>query len=722
MKMTLKMKFCLQNFIYIFLGLILFSSSADAEDGYQLWLRYTPLNTEKVIELSSQVRNVFCADSASITRNLARQELSFGLRKLFSRPVPCSDSIESGSIVLVTAGETRALEYLDLPYADIGEEGFIIRAVDYYGKDLILVTANRDIGLLYGVFELLRYLQLNEDVSGIDIVSYPKIKLRLLDHWDNLNRTVERGYAGQSIWDWWRLPDFADPRYSDYARANASIGINGAVLNNVNSNPLIFTRGYLEKVAAIADVLRPWGMRVYLSARFSAPQELGGLETSDPLNAGVIAWWQERTKEIYSLIPDFGGFLVKANSEGQPGPQEYGRTHAEGANMLAAALHPYGGIVMWRAFVYSTVNPEDRAKQAWSEFKPLDGSFADNVIIQVKNGPIDFQPREPFHPLFGSLPRTPMMMEFQITKEYLGFATHLVYLGPLFEEVLKADTYSKGEGTTVAKVIDGSLQGHDLTGIAGVSGIGTDRDWLGSDFNQANWYVYGKLAWDPMQSTQAIAREWLALTFSGDPDFIDAATGIMMRSHEAAVNYMTPLGLAHLMGTGHHYGPAPWVDDLNRPEWNPVYYHRADKHGIGFDRTSGGSDALSQYTPEAAAEFSNPLTMGEKYLLWFHHLPWDYRMQSGDSLWEELINHYDMGVAGVKTMIVEWEQLKPYVDEDRFTKASKLLQIQYKEALWWRDACIAYFKSISGLPLPEGVEAPEHDLEYYKSLNFPNVP
>lgn len=463
-------------------------------------------------------------------------------------------------------------------------------------------------------------------------------------------------------------------------------------------------------------------MRVYLSARFSAPQEIGGLETSDPLDNEVQQWWNDKAKEIYTLIPDFGGFLVKANSEGQPGPQDFGRTHADGANMLAAAVAPFNGVVMWRAFVYSDVNPEDRHKQAYTEFKPLDGKFADNVLVQVKNGAIDFQPREPFHPMFGAFPKTPLMMEFQITKEYLGFATHLTYLGPMWEEVLQADTYAQGKNSSVAKVIDGSLHNYTITGIAGVSGIGTDRDWQGSDFNQANWYAYGRLAWNPQLSSKTIARDWLIQTFSDNEQFLQTASDMMMRSHEAVVDYMTPLGLAHLMGTGHHYGPAPWVSELARPEWNPVYYHRADKNGIGFDRSKGGSDAISQYSSRVAKEFSNLKNIDEKYLLWFHHVPWNHKMDSGSTLWEALIQHYDHGVAEVATMLSDWQSLKAYVDSERFQKTESFLKIQLQEAKWWRDACIAYFQSVSGLPLPNGVRKPEHDLEYYKSLDFPNSP
>ena len=520
----------------------------------------------------------------------------------------------------------------------------------------------------------------------------------MLDHWDNLDRSVERGYAGQSIWDWWKLPDYRDPRYTDYARANASIGINGAVLNNVNAKAESLTAPYIARAATIADMLRPYGIKVYLSARWSAPIELGHLPDADPLDPAVAAWWNGKADEIYAAIPDFGGFLVKANSEGQPGPQDYHRTHAEGANMLAAALRPHGGIVMWRAFVYAQDNPEDRAKQAYDDFKPLDGQFADNVIVQVKNGPIDFQPREPVHPLFGAMPNTAVMPEFQITKEYLGQATHLAYLGPLLEETLRTDTQAQGPDTTVAKVIERGT----LTGMAGVTNIGSDRDWSGSTFNQANWFAFGRMAWTPAASSRDIAAEWSQLTFGPDPRITRTTVAMMMTSRETVVNYTGPLGLAHLMGTDHHYGPAPWVHDLARPEWNPTYYHRADAGGIGFDRTKSGSNAIAQYAPTMAARLADVATTPEESLLWFHHVAWDHRMASGRTLWEELAWRYEHGVDQVDTMRRDWQRLAPLIDTERFAKVDTFLGIQQREAAWWRDASLAYFSSVSGRALPPG--------------------
>jgi len=524
----------------------------------------------------------------------------------------------------------------------------------------------------------------------------------MLNHWDNLDRTVERGYAGASLWNWHKLPGYIDPRYEDYARANASIGINGTVLTNVNANALVLTPMYLEKVAALADVFRPYGIKVYLTARFSAPIEIGGLETADPLNAEVKAWWKSKAAEIYDSIPDFGGFLVKANSEGQPGPQNYGRSHADGANMLADALAPHGGAVIWRAFVYSELDPTDRAKQAYSKFVPADGSFRQNVLIQSKNGPIDFQPREPFHPMFGAMPETPLMMEFQITQEYLGFSTHLAFLPTLYEEVLQADTYRKGKGSTVAKVIDGSLHDKRLTGMSGVSNIGSDLNWTGHPFGQANWYGFGRLAWDPHLNAEEIADDWLQLTYSTDPDFLAIAKPMMLGSREAVVNYMTPLGLVHLFDTDHHYGPWPWVSELGRPEWNPTYYHKADSAGIGFDRTTAGTNALSQYAPEVRAKFADLESCPEEYLLWFHHLPWDYKLKNGKTLWDGMALQYQAGVDQVEKMIVSWERAKPYITNAQHQEVRMLLDIQLEEATWWKDACLSYFQRLVARPSPLG--------------------
>jgi alpha-glucuronidase len=688
-------------------------AAAQGEDGYDLWLRYRPLEQSWQSRYARSA-TALVGETPSPGLRIARDELQRGLKGLLGTAVPTRKIVDTdGAIVFGTPESSPVVAGLKLPLRRLGGEGYLIRSVRLSGRPAILVAANSDIGVLYGAFELLRRIQTRQPIDRIDISHAPKVKLRLLNHWDNLDRTVERGYAGFSLWDWHKLPHWRDPRYIDYARANASIGVNGTVLTNVNANAQVLTPLYLEKVAALADTFRPYGIRVYLTARFSAPIEIGGLKTADPLDPQVRAWWKSKADEIYRYVPDFGGFLVKANSEGQPGPQDYKRSHADGANMLADALKPHGGVVMWRAFVYSNEQPEDRAKQAYSEFKPLDGKFRDNVIVQVKNGPIDFQPREPFHPLFGAMPRTPLMMEFQITKEYLGFATHLAYLGTMWEEVLDADTYRPRAGTTVADT---------LTGIAGVANIGTDRNWSGSQFDQANWYAFGRLAWDPDLSARAVADEWARMTFSNDPGFVAPAVGMMMRSHQAVVDYMTPLGLHHLMATGHHYGPGPWVNDLERADWNPTYYHRADAAGIGFDRTASGSNAVGQYAAPVRTRYGSREQVPEDLLLWFHHLPWDYRMRSERILWDELVHRYSRGVAEVASMRGTWNSLRPYVDAARHAEAAAFLAIQEQEAKWWRDASIAYFQSISRRPLPAGYAPPAHALDHYKSLRFPHAP
>jgi len=696
------------------------ATAAHAEDGYDLWLRYRPLPAG--IQALARVRaTAIVTDNRDPSIGKAVEELDRALRGMLGSAPARSATVSAGSIVLGTAAEPR-IQALGLPLAQLGDQGYLIRSATIDGKPVTVIAANSGIGVLYGSFALIERLERGQPLDALDIASTPKLKLRILDHWDNLDRTVERGYAGQSIWDWWKLPDFKDQRYTDYARANASIGINGAVLNNVNSNADILTPAYLAKVKALADIFRPYGIRIYLAARFNAPMAIGGLPTADPLDPRVSAWWRAKADEIYALIPDFGGFLVKANSEGQPGPQDFGRSHADGANMMAEAVAPHGGIILWRAFVYSSAAGTDRAAQAYDEFHPLDGRFRDNVIVQVKNGPIDFQPREPFSPLFGAMPRTPLAIELQLTKEYLGFATHLAYLGTMWEEVLGADTFANGEGSTVARVIDGSLDHHRHTAIAGVANIGNDRNWTGSQFNQANWYAYGRLAWNPGLSARDIAGEWTRMTWGNDPALVEPIVAMMMDSRQAVVDYMTPLGLAHQMATGHHYGPGPWISDLARPDWNPVYYHRADGDGIGFDRTATGTNSIAQYAPPVRAHWSNLATVGDDYLLWFHHVPWDYRLANGRTVWDELVIRYTDGVARVGGMRRTWDALAPAVDAERHAEVAAFLAIQEDEATWWRDASIAYFQSLSHRPLPDGVAAPAHDLQYYQAIRTPHAP
>ena len=697
-------------------------TAARAEDGYDLWLRYQPLEKQAVAEYRGAATGVVSAGH-SATVEVTRDELVRGLSGLFARKVAADDTVRrDGAILFGTPANSRTIAGLKLPLDRVGPDGYIIRNAVAKGRKIIVIAGNSDIGVLYGAFRLLRQVQTRQPLAKLDIVSLPSVKLRLLDHWDNLDGVVERGYAGASIFDWWELPDHVSQRVTDYARANASIGINGAVVTNVNASSLVLTEEYLHKVAALADAFRPYGIRIYLTARFSAPIEIGGLKTADPLDPAVHDWWKNKADEIYHVIPDFGGFLIKANSEGQPGPQDYGRSHADGANMMADALAPHGGVVIWRAFVYSNTVPDDRIKQAYSEFVPPDGKFRDNVIVQTKNGPLDFQPREPFSPLFGATPKTNMGLEVEITKEYLGFETHLVYLGTMWQEVLGADTYAKGPDSSVAKVIDGSLFGSKLTAMAGVSNIGADRNWCGSVFDQANWYAFGRLAWDPNLSAETIANDWVRMTFTGNAAFVKPVVAMMMGSRETAVDYMTPLGLTHLMGTGHHYGPGPWVDDAGRADWNPVYFHRADTAGIGFDRTASGSNAVAQYAPPLAQQFSNVATTPEQFLLWFHHVPWTHQMKSGRTLWDELVTRYTRGVGEVGAMAATWARMRPYVDPQRFTLTTDFFRIQERDAKLWRDASIAYFQTFSGLPLPSGVAPPEHDLASYKSLYFPYAP
>jgi len=701
------------------------TAPARAEDGYELWLRYRPVSDAALRNTYRSAVTGLLVEGSSPTLRATADELSRGLTGLLGAAVPVvSEPVRDGLLVAGTRASSPLVASLDLTaeLGRAGEEGFVLRAMPVRGRRAIVIAANRDVGVLYGAFHFLRLLQTQQPIAALSLVNAPRLRHRVLNHWDNLDRTVERGYAGFSLWDWHKLPDYVDPRYTDYARANASLGINGSVITSVNANATSLTPEWLAKAAALADVFRPWGVRVYLTARFSAPKEIGGLPTADPLDPQVAAWWRRKADEIYALIPDFGGLLVKANSEGQPGPQDYKRSHADGANVLADALAPHGGIVMWRAFVYSSEVPDDRHKQAYNEFKPLDGVFRDNVLVQVKNGAIDFQPREPFHPLFGAMPRTPLMMEFQITQEYLGFATHLVYLAPLFEEALGADTHAKGEGSTVAKVIDGSLHGYAHTGMAGVANVGTDRNWCGAVFACANWYAFGRLAWEPGLGSGAIAEEWVRQTFANDASLVLPVKQMMLGSRQAAVDYMTPLGLHHLMARGHHYGPGPWVAGGPRADWTSLYYHRAAAGGIGFDRTASGSNAVAQYFPPVAERFANLATVGDDYLLWFHHVAWDHRMTSGRTLWEELLYRYQAGVDAVRRMQATWRALAGRLDGERYEEVQAFLKIQEQEARWWRDASVLYFQTFSKRPIPAGYEPPAHDLEYYMEINKRYVP
>ncbi len=635
-----------------------------AEDGSRLWLRQTPVNQASV-----------CCLVTSPTLAVAREELA----------------------ALWQGGEVDLQLCADETHRRLGKEGYTIRTSE--GKTVLEAATEQ--GLLYATYHLLRLQAEGADCTRLDIREKPAFDIRVLNHWDNLDGTVERGYAGRSLWKWEELTDSVPARYREYARANASVGINGTVLNNVNASAEILSAGYLQKVRKLADVFRPYGIRVYLSVNFASPMKLGGLSTADPLNEEVARWWKEKVQEIYGLIPDFGGFLVKANSEGQPGPCDYGRTHAEGANMLAEALKPYGGIVMWRAFVYSP-SDADRAKQAYLEFQPLDGRFRDNVMVQVKNGPIDFQPREPYSPLFGVMPHTPLMVEFQITQEYLGHSNHLAYLATMWKEFYRY------------------VQPSSLKGVAGVVNVGDHVNWCGHDFAQANWYAYGRLAWNPDLSAEEIAREWLAQTFTTDRRFVEPMTQVMMESREAVVDYMMPLGLHHIFAWGHHYGPEPWCEVSGaRADWLPSYYHQADKEGLGFDRSRTGSDAVSQYPDSLARVFNSLEQCPEEYLLWFHHVKWNQKLRSGRSLWNELCYKYQKGVDEVRAFQRVWKEMKPYVDEERYQAVAERLDIQAHDAVWWKDACLEYFRTFSKQPYPKGVEPPVFTLKELKKVKLP---
>ena len=625
-------------------------AATSSEDGSRLWLRFDPANTTTTI---------------TGVKGTAMTELQ--------------TYWQGGPVILKQKkGMTK--------------DGYTIKSQG--GKTVITAASNA--GLLYGAYHLLRLQQMGEPCDGLDISEKPFYDLRILNHWDNPNGTCERGFAGKSIF---LNPD---PQHMKmYGRANASVGINGTVLNNVNAKPEALSTESLQKAKGIADQLRPYGIHVYLSINFASPIKLGGLKTADPLDANVVKWWKDKVNEIYRLIPDFGGFLVKANSEGEPGPQDFGRSHADGANMLAGVLKPHKGIVMWRAFVY---NPQssDRANQAYEEFMPLDGQFADNVIIQIKNGPIDFQPREPYSPLFTAMQKTQMMVEFQLTQEYLGAANHLVYLAPMWKEFF---SYVK----------PGSLRA-----MAGVANIGDDVNWCGHHFAQANWYAFGRAAWKPSLTPNEIAEEWLRQTFTGEAPLVNPVKQVMLDSREACVSYMMPLGLHHIFAGGHHYGPEPWYQPRGvRADWTPPYYHKADSIGLGFDRTLQGSANVKQYPEELCRLYNDINTCPENLLTWFHHEPWDRKMKSGRTFWDELCHKYDDGVREARRFLTIWDAMKPYIDTQRFEEVQRKLRIQARDAEWWRDACLLYFQTFSHRPIPQDMDHPVHNLDEMMKFRIP---
>lgn len=647
-------------------------------DGSQLWLGKQYANSCQVI---SQLPN-------DATAKIAKQELENNWR---------GKNVELKIDKSLNLGEGYNI------YARPAQQGDNIQ---YEAT----ITASNPIGLLYGAYELIRLQNTDAYNTGsgnqqnfskaIDETEKPQVGLRILNHWDNLDGSIERGYAGKSIFKWEEIKlgkngkggsisKSLHDRLITYARANASLGINGSVLNNVNASPKMMTAEYINKVKVIANILRPYGIRVYLSINFASPMALGYTKTADPLDKKVQQWWQKKAKEIYATIPDFGGFLVKANSEGQPGPGDYHRTHADGANMLADAVKPYGGIIMWRSFVYGANHKgEDRVKQAVSEFKGMDGKFRDNVILQSKNGPLDFQPREPYAPIFDNIKQTPQIAELQITQEYLGQSKHLTYLAPMWKEFF------------------GFVNPDRLVGISGVANIGDDANWCGHPFSQANWYAFGRLAWNPSLTAEEIAHEWLVQTYGNqDEKFTKPVEMMMMTSREACVNYMMPLGLHHIFKFDHHYGPEPDGFIASYPlEWCPVYYHKADAQGVGFDRSSKGTDAVGQYPEPYRSLYDNIETCPEEYLLWFHHVPWTYKMKSGSTLWQELCMKYNMGVAMVEVYRDFWHtSAKQYMKghEQEWQHTDSLLNVQLENAKEWRNTCLKYFQTFSKMKIYE---------------------
>ena len=661
----------------IFLFTVLTSLHVSAQsDGSQLWLGKQYANSCQVI---SQLPD-------DTTAKIAKQELENNWR---------GKNVELKIDKALNLGEGYNI------YARPAQQGDNIQ---YEAT----ITASNPIGLLYGAYELIRLQNTDAYNTGsgnqqnfskaIDETKKPQVGLRILNHWDNLDGSIERGYAGKSIFKWEEIKlgkngkggsisKNLHDRLITYARANASLGINGSVLNNVNASPKMMTAEYINKVKVIANILRPYGIRVYLSINFASPMALGYTKTADPLDKKVQQWWKKKAKEIYAAIPDFGGFLVKANSEGQPGPGDYHRTHADGANMLADAVKPYGGIIMWRSFVYGANHKgEDRVKQAVSEFKGMDGKFRDNVILQSKNGPLDFQPREPYAPIFDNIKQTPQIAELQITQEYLGQSKHLTYLAPMWKEFF------------------GFVNPDKLVGISGVANIGDDANWCGHPFSQANWYAFGRLAWNPSLSAEEIAHEWLVQTYENqDEKFTKPVEMMMMTSREACVNYMMPLGLHHIFKFDHHYGPEPDGFIASYPlEWCPVYYHKADAQGVGFDRSSKGTDAVGQYPEPYRSQYDNIQTCPEEYLLWFHHVPWNYRMKSGSTLWQELCMKYNMGVAMVEVYRDYWHtSAKQYMKghEQEWQHTDSLLNVQLENAKEWRNTCLKYFQTFSKMDI-----------------------
>ncbi|MBN2189208.1 MAG: hypothetical protein JW699_07125 [Chitinispirillaceae bacterium] len=685
------------------------TSSLCAETGYSLWMRYVAM-TDTVLRNQYRTSAMQIVVQGTDSTHIAlRTELKNGIDSLLSQNTPLSTSVTmDGAVVAGTPTSSSIINGLGLTL-DANTEAYRIITMQVSGRNSIVIASRGSRGVLYGVFHLLRLLQTNKPVTTLDISEKPKIKRRILNHWDNLAGSIERGYAGNSLWQWSQLPGTISPRYRDYARACASIGINGAVLNNVNNtnNMDILNSTYISRIRALAGVFRPYGVKVYLSAYFNAPQALGGLSTYDPLNSQVITWWANKATEIYNAVPDFGGFLVKAGSEGQPGPGTYNRTHAQGANCIADALAPHGGVCIWRAFIYDNAIDTDRMKRAYIEFKALDGQFRNNVILQAKTGPYDFQPREPVHPLFGGLQNTHVGMECQVTLEYLGQGIQLVYMGPYWKEQFDFDTYESGAGSTVGKAIDGTRNGDTVTSISGVANTGLNQNWCGHDFHQANWFAYGRLAWNHTLSSDSIADDWTRMTWGNNPTVVNTVTAMMRGSREACVNYMTPLGLCGLfcMGTTYgsdHYGPCPGQNDYpSQPDWNAVYWHKADAAGVGYNRTSTGSNYVGQYYTTVRNRYNSIATTPPEYLAAFHHVSWSYVIPStGRTFWNELCYRYCLGCQYVHHLRTQWTSLNGLVDAARYSAVSSKLATHENDANTWRTVCTNYFDNFSGMAIP----------------------
>ncbi len=680
----------MKKVLTIFL-LLITNTVLRSEDGYDLWLRYRPVGDTKLLDYYRHNATQVVVENNSRILNSVKKELIRGLSDLLNISISTHNTVTLDGAVVAGPAQTSALIknlHWDEELTELGEEGYLIRSVQIAGKQCTVITSLSDVGTLYGTFNFLSRIQKCQSVNNLDIKDRPVNKLRLLNHWDNLKGTIERGYAGKSLWRWNELPEKKDSQYYDYSRACASIGINGTVINNVNAQPEILTSSYIAKVAELAAVFREYGIKTFISVNFAAPKVVGGLNTADPLDDHVRRWWKDKVKEIYQCIPDFGGFLVKANSEGQPGPIDYGRTHTDGANCFAEALLPYNGIVIWRAFVYGKIT--DRARAAFDIFYPLDGKFDKNVLLQIKNGPMDFQIREPISPLIGKMPNTNLMLELQITQEYTGQATHLCYLVPQWKEVFEFDTMAKGKGTTVSKIIAGAVDNYQYSGIAGVANTGADRNWCGHHLAQANWYGYGRLAWNPNLSVEEITTDWIKMTFGNDPTVVNTISSMLLNSWKTYEKYTSPLGVGLMCGAD-HYNPGP----THRQN-----YHHADKSGVGYNRTrTNGSGYVDQYHKPVSDVYNSLTFCPEELLLFFHYFPYLHKLKSGDTVIQHIYKTHVDGVQEVENLYIVWTGLKDKIDEDRYRAVLDKLNQQLAHSQHWRDTVNSYFQNLSGIPI-----------------------